>query len=606
MQCGVQQSQQQTVCSKHTARLEDTHISTSEGQTGEDGETGRVRPRWILDPMGDWYIRWLAVSTIPVIYNWIILVGRWSFTDLQSNYLSVWLFLDYLSDLIYLLSMAVRFNTGYLEQGILVTDRWQIAARYARSHGFKLDLLSLVPTDLLYVQFGVHSPAIRLNRLLTVRCLPEFLQRLETRVFYPNTYRVLRTSAILVASIHWNACAYFALSRHIGFGQDPWVYPNISDPDNARLRRQYLYSFYFSTLVLSTIGNIPKPVREEEFLFVMVDFLIAVLVFASIVGNMESIISKLDKAAHSVVPDHQLIRDYLRSQRVNTKLQRRVTEWSQHLRLYKKVTNERHILQLLPDKLQAEVATCVHLQTLRKVQLFQSCEQRVLYQLVMRLQPQVFSPGDYVCRKGDIGRAMYIVQDGCLAVVADDGLRQLAVLEAGNYFGEISILNIAGSKSGNRRTANIRSVGYSDLFALGKDDLTEVLVDFPEAKEMLEAKGQEMLLRMGLLDGVVAPSEAEKGRAVRNVGPLQNSFDLLQTRMARLMAEIESSFQKINFRLDHLEDVLGVDEDPERKRNVEDPRLTQDQIEESRIIPGSRARRDPTKLTPCSSKTELK
>ncbi|GCB83936.1 hypothetical protein scyTo_0024720 [Scyliorhinus torazame] len=249
----------------------------------------------------------------------------------------------------------------------------------------------------------------------------------------------------MVASIHWNACAYFTLSRHIGFGRDPWVYPNISDTNNARLSRQYLYSFYFSTLILSTIGNTPVPVREEEYLFVMADFLIAVLVFASIVGSMESIVSNLDQSGRSVFPDHQLIGDYLRSQRVDRKLQERVTRWTQHLRLYKKLTNERQVLQMLPDRLRAEVAVSVHLQTLRKVQLFQSCELGMLQQLVLKLQPQVFSPGDYVCRKGDVGREMYIIQDGRLAVVADDGVTQFAILEVGNYFGEISILNIAGN-----------------------------------------------------------------------------------------------------------------------------------------------------------------
>ena len=31
---------------------------------------------------------------------------------------------------------------------------------------------------------------------------------------------------------------------------------------------------------------------------------------------------------------------------------------------------------------------------------------------------------------------------------------------------KVSILNIPGNKTGNRRTANVRSVGYSDLFSL--------------------------------------------------------------------------------------------------------------------------------------------
>ena len=44
-------------------------------------------------------------------------------------------------------------------------------------------------------------------------------------------------------------------------------------------------------------------------------------------------------------------------------------------------------------------------------------------------------------------------------MVAEDGVTQFAVLGDGAYFGEISILNISGTKSGNRRTANIRSIG---------------------------------------------------------------------------------------------------------------------------------------------------
>jgi hypothetical protein len=59
--------------------------------------------------------------------------------------------------------------------------------------------------------------------------------------------------AILVL-IHWNACFYFAISYAIGFGSDNWVY-NINGGRNSTLSRQYIYSFYWSTLTLTTIGR---------------------------------------------------------------------------------------------------------------------------------------------------------------------------------------------------------------------------------------------------------------------------------------------------------------------------------------------------------------
>lgn len=112
--------------------------------------------------------------------------------------------------------------------------------------------------------------------------------------------------------------------------------------------------------------------------------------------------------------------------------------------------------------------------------------------------PQVFSPGDYICRKGDIGKEMYIIKHGQLEVVGDDMVTVLAILTDGGYFGEISILNISGC--GNRRTANVRSVGYSDLFCLSKSDLLEAVTEYPDAKAILEEKGRKTLLRDGTLD----------------------------------------------------------------------------------------------------------
>jgi cyclic nucleotide gated channel alpha 3 len=43
---------------------------------------------------------------------------------------------------------------------------------------------------------------------------------------------------------------------------------------------------------------------------------------------------------------------------------------------------------------------------------------------------------------GEVGKEMYIVNRGRLQVVADNGKTVLAILKAGSYFGEISILNM--------------------------------------------------------------------------------------------------------------------------------------------------------------------
>ena len=140
---------------------------------------------------------------------------------------------------------------------------------------------------------------------------------------------------------------------------------------------------------------------------------------------------------------------------------------------------------------------------------------------------------------------MHIIKRGKLDVVAPDGIKVFVTLGEGVVFGELSIMNIPGSKMGNRRTANVRSVGYSDLFSLSKDDLWEALEEYPEAKKALLEKGREILLKDNMIDEDKAKAEAaahEVETPTQTVARLEATLAEISEGMAAMMAG-DISFQ---------------------------------------------------------------
>lgn len=66
------------------------------------------------------------------------------------------------------------------------------------------------------------------------------------------------------------------------------------------------------------------------------------------------------------------------------------------------------------------------------------------------------------------------------------------------------------TSTGNRRTASVRSVGYSDLFVLSKKDMWDVLKEYPAARVRLEAIAVKRLEKY-------KKAPLEKGNVNRNI-----------------------------------------------------------------------------------------
>lgn len=119
----------------------------------------------------------------------------------------------------------------------------------------------------------------------------------------------------------------------------------------------------------------------------------------------------------------------------------------------------------------------------------------------------------------------------------------------------MSISYYAGNKNGNRRTANIRSICYTDLFVLSKEDLWDALGEYPDAKKRLLEKGRQLLRKDNLLDEAIARDGeiSDCYSTEEKLVIVDNKIDRVKTRLARLMGEYQSIQKKLRDRLQTLE-----------------------------------------------------
>ena len=487
-----------------------------------------------IDPKGLYSYYWLGIVSIAALYFLWCTSLRISFEEAQAA--SLWIALDCAFDVVFLLDVAFQMRTSYMcEDGILEEDMNKIWVHYSRTWEFVVDVLAVIvfPIDLPYwLIWKKATPAIlHIPKLLKLYRMRQFTECTESRSHLPNCWRVVFLLHSLLAIIHWNACAFFLFSRWIGLGVDKWVYP-APQGDWGDFSRQYIYSFYWSALTLTTIGELPEPQTNSEYLFVTVDYLTGILMFATLVGNIGGIVLNIQKGRIKFQSKMDSIKVYMRQTDVPSPLQEKVIKWFDYLWKHGYQVDGQQILDTLPDKLKAEIGIHVHIETLKMVDFFKDCEHGVLWELVLRLQSQVYSPGEYVCRKGEVGREMYIVNHGKLEVMVEEDGCIIKEFRKGDYFGEISVLNVHKHQ---RRTAFVRSMGYSNLLCLSQKNLMDVLKHYPRTREILTQKGKSRLEEIAkdpLVDDTEDQTQMHKDMCER--------MSSLEEKLEKILQELKS------------------------------------------------------------------
>lgn len=111
-----------------------------------------------------------------------------------------------------------------------------------------------------------------------------------------------------------------------------------------------------------------------------------------------------------------------------------------------------------------------HSELLAHVQLFErlSIEERSL--LAQGHSTSTYAPGELIVGQGQIGDSMFIILGGSVEVALnDDSGSPVAMLNAGNFFGEMALF------TGEPRSADVRAVGEVEVLEIRKARLEQLL-----------------------------------------------------------------------------------------------------------------------------------
>ncbi len=127
---------------------------------------------------------------------------------------------------------------------------------------------------------------------------------------------------------------------------------------------------------------------------------------------------------------------------------------------------------------------------LAEVDLFATLPPELRHQIALSAPMAVYGSGETMVRQGEDGQSMFVVVSGCVSVVLEPSREELARIQRGGYFGEMSLL------TGEPRSATVIAVGDVSVVEIGVELFRRMAAVHPEAIEQIGMAA--MVRRAGL------------------------------------------------------------------------------------------------------------
>ena len=186
----------------------------------------------------------------------------------------------------------------------------------------------------------------------------------------------------------------------------------------------YIAALYWTVTTLTSVGyGDILPVSNSQRLYSMLVQISGVGVFGYLIGNVVTILSKLDAdlVRYRIHVEH--LSTAAKRRGLSKDLQRRVLDYYRYLLDKKTGYDESAFLNTLPESLRNEVAVDLKEDFIEDITLFKNASERFISDIALQLELNMATPGDYIFRQDDPANHMYFVINGELEVLNKEEIR---------------------------------------------------------------------------------------------------------------------------------------------------------------------------------------
>ena len=379
------------------------------------------------------------------------------------------------STVIFLIDVVINFNISVYQKGKIISDRRYVASKYLKGWFF-VDFLAAFPFSIFLqsmrlITLGRLLRLFRLSRLLKLIRITGVFQKTGSSRINPAILRLFILVFWVLLFAHFVACGWIAVAH-----QD-------ADLDPVS---QYMRAFYWTVTTLTTIGyGDITPRGNIQIVYTILIELAGAAMYGLVIGNIANLIANIDIAKTQFKERMKNINTFLKYRDIPMSLQQKVNKYYNYLWDSRRGYNEAEIIADLPLPLKTSIALFINKDIIEKVPIFKGASDELKKEIILNLQPVVFSPGDNVVTAGEVGNDMYFLSRGSVDVLSKDEKMHFATLNEGQFFGEITLL------LQTPRTATIKAREFCDLFRLDKETFDRILTRYPDFEAYIRKMAED-------------------------------------------------------------------------------------------------------------------